>query len=124
MRSNWKTSSSQLNHYSMTSKQTGPPSTIGRTSASYIGRRKYNDFSMWSRTTMDKTSQSRNIGRYIRSARPSAQNVLGSSANALLLDKVTRAQVIYEAATPGAAKDAALVELEKARAAVYKSYSP
>lgn len=77
---------------------------------------------MWSRTTMDKTSQSRNIGHYVRSARSSAQNVLGSSANALLLDKVTRTQVIYDAATPGAAKDAALAELEKARAAVYKTY--
>ena len=69
---------------------------------------------------MDKTSQSRNIGQSIVGARSSAQNVLGSSANVLLLDKVTRAQVIYDAATPGAAKDAALVELEKARAAVYK----
>lgn len=98
MRRSWRTSDSQLNQASMNSKIVGPPSTIGRTSASYIGRSKYNNFSLFASHNKGKIGASRDIGRDVTGARGSAHNVLGTSANALLLNEVNRAQGVYDLA--------------------------
>lgn len=129
MRKSWKTSDSQLNRANMNSKIVGPPSTIGRASASYIGRSKYNNFSLFASHNKGKIGASRDIGRDITGSRGSAFNVLGTSANALLINNVNDAQGVYDLAviahnannnaTTTAAKEAALKALQKAQSEMY-----